>query len=360
MERWELPDAIAEPADSGRRLWAENGILTADRAAGAERLPGRFAYPGLVDCHFHMALRYGGVALGRDEAFANLRAATEHGVLLVRDMGAPGSISLDLPADPNFPNVIACGRQLAIEGGFIEGSHEPVPPDQLIQAALTEIDRGATWVKVLADWEPGGPPSYPMETLREMTAAAHGRGVRVAAHTQASSLAELLHTGVDSIEHGSEIDEPSLHAMAKLGIAWAPTSNAYVRGLAEIDAALARNDLEPQRRVRAETIVRPRVERWLRNANAMAPLAARLGVRLLASTDSVGTVADEVERFVSAGVDPVVAVGSATWDARRYLGTPVLDEGATADVVTFDADPRIDPATLHRPRAILLGGRRIR
>jgi imidazolonepropionase-like amidohydrolase len=359
MERWELPTAISGPSDGGRRLWVENGLLTADRVAGTERLPGRFAVPGLVDSHFHMAFGYGAVPLSRDETFANLRAAAQQGVLLVRDMGAPGGISLNLPADPDFPRVIASGQHLAVPGGFIEGSHDPVPPERLVEAALAEVDRGATWVKIMADSAPDAPPSYPMENVREMAAAIHARGARVAAHTEHGAVHELVHTGVDSIEHGSEMTEETLRVMARLGIAWVPTTNLYLRDLQELDAMLAREDLEPERRGRIETIYRPHVLGVLANIQALLPVATRLGVTLLASTDIIGSVAEDVERFVASGVDPAIAVGAATWDARRYLAAPGLDEGAPADVVTFDEDPRVDPSALSRPRAILLGGRRV-
>jgi imidazolonepropionase-like amidohydrolase len=359
MERWELPTAVTGPTDSGRRLWVENGLLTADAVTGAERLPGSFALPGLVDSHFHMAFGYGAVPLSREETFGNLRAAVLQGVLLVRDMGAPAGISLNLPAEPDFPRVIPSGQHLAIPGGFIEGSHDPVPPERLVEVALAEVARGAKWVKIMADSEPDAPPSYPMEVVRRMASAVHARGARVAAHTEHAAVHELVHNSVDSIEHGSAMTQETLRVMATLGIAWAPTTNLYLRDLEEMDAMLARPDLEPDRRTTIETIYRPHVVAVLANIQALLAVAARLGVRLLASTDIIGTVAEDVERFVASGVDPAVAVGAATWDARRYLGAPGLDEGAPADVVTFDYDPRVDPGVLSSPRAILLGGRRI-
>jgi imidazolonepropionase-like amidohydrolase len=360
MERWELPPAITGPNDSGIRLWSADGTLTADRVAGAERLPGNFAYPGLVDAHFHVAFGYGAVRLSRAQAHANLRAAARHGVLLVRDLGAPHDSSLSLPPEPDFPRVIVAGQHLAIAGGFAEGGHDPVPPERLVEAALAEVDRGATWVKVMTETSLDGPPAYPMATIRAMADAVHARGARVAVHTEFATARELVHAGVDSIEHGPALDEAALHEMARLGIAWTPTTNLYERDLAEIDALLARDNLAPDRRARVATIYRPHAEEAIRHVAELLPIAARVGVTLLASTDTVGTVAEDSATMAKAGVDPLTAVGSATWDARRYLNAPGLVEAAAADVVTFDNDPRADPAVLGRPRAILLNGRRIR
>jgi imidazolonepropionase-like amidohydrolase len=92
----------------------------------------------------------------------------------------------------------------------------------------------------------------------------------------------------------------------------------------------------------------------------MTPLATRLGVVLLASTDNVGSVADDVATLVRYGVDPEIALRAATTGARRFLGAPGLDEGAPADIVTFELDPREDPSVLREPTAILLAGDRIR
>ena len=359
VERWELPPAINGPTDSGRDLWVEDGLLTADPVAGAERLPGRFALPGLVDSHFHMAFGYGAVPLSEEEVHALLRAQVGQGVLLVRDLGAPNGISLNLPAEPDFPRVIAAGQHLAPAGGFIEGSHLPFPVERLVEGALAEVDAGAAWVKIMADGGDDGHANYPMDNVREMADAVHARGARVAAHTEGPVVRELAHTGVDSIEHGSAMDEPTLREMARSGMAWAPTTNLYLKDLAHVDEMLAQPDLEPARRLRLAGW-RQNVEGVLKNVVDLLPVAAGLGVTLLASTDTVGTVVEDVERIAAAGVDPATAIGTATWDARRYLGAAGLEPGAPADVVTFDDDPRDDPSVLGQPVAVVLGGRRVR
>ncbi len=69
-----------------------------------------------------------------------------------------------------------------------------------------------------------------------------------------------------------------------------------------------------------------------------------------------GSSPTEVAELVAAGLPAAAAVGAASWDARRWLGRDGLVEGARADLVVLDEDPLLDPATLRRPRAVVLGG----
>jgi len=357
-QAWQLPEVIG-PAGPGARLWAADGRLTTDSsaAAGAETLPGRFALVGgLVDAHFHMAFLYGAVPIDMDEALGQLTSARDQGVLLVRDLGAHDRLSLRLPDDAGLPRVIGAGQHIAVEGGFVEGSHEPVPVERLVEGAMAEMDAGAMWVKVITDWQPGELP-YPLPVLKEMVEAVHARGGRVAAHAERTGR-DVLAAGVDSIEHGFNLEEDDLGEMARRGVAWAPTTNLFVRDLQQVDEMLAANE-DPDRRVRLEEWRQGVVDQFEGVARTV-PLAARLGVTLLASTDTCGTVADEVERWIGWGVEADVAVGAAAWDARRYLLGDEPVTGASADVVTFDGDPLEDPSVLRRPVAILLRGRRIR
>lgn len=86
--------------------------------------------------------------------------------------------------------------------------------------------------------------------------------------------------------------------------------------------------------------------------------AAEEGVTILAGTDSrpCGRIVDEIRALVKAGVPPHQAIGAASWAARSYLGMPGLAEGAPADAVIYDADPRRDLRQLATPRAIVLRG----
>jgi imidazolonepropionase-like amidohydrolase len=86
------------------------------------------------------------------------------------------------------------------------------------------------------------------------------------------------------------------------------------------------------------------------------------GIPVFVGTDAGGSlphglVAAEVQELVTAGLPPLHALAAATWSARAWLGRPALDEGAPADLVVYDTDPREDVRVLAAPRRIVLNGR---
>jgi len=82
-------------------------------------------------------------------------------------------------------------------------------------------------------------------------------------------------------------------------------------------------------------------------------------VTLLAGTDSrpCGRVIDEIRALAGAGVPAQLAIGAGSWAARSYLGIAGLGEGAPADAVVYDVDPRRDLGQLAALRAVVLCGR---
>ena len=107
----------------------------------------------------------------------------------------------------------------------------------------------------------------------------------------------------------------------------------------------------------------PAVERWVHDCvERIEPLIVRAqerGVVLLAGTDGVFPVTREVARLQQAGLDPAVALATASSAARSALGEPGLDGGAPADLLWFAADPRGSPELLERPDLVLLHGERV-
>jgi imidazolonepropionase-like amidohydrolase len=89
--------------------------------------------------------------------------------------------------------------------------------------------------------------------------------------------------------------------------------------------------------------------------------AVEAGLPVLAGTDAGlvphGLVATEVALLVQAGIDPLVALGAASWTARSWLGLPGIEDGAPADLVAYRDDPRTDPAVLTEPTVVVLDGR---
>jgi imidazolonepropionase-like amidohydrolase len=141
------------------------------------------------------------------------------------------------------------------------------------------------------------------------------------------------------------LDPDLLDQMAAQGTALVPTLNAFAASAFRVRAG------DPG----------PRRDAYLTGWAAMPPTvraAYEAGVTVLAGTDThpCGTVAEEVERLISAGLPWEAAVGAASWTARAWLGLPGLTDGAPADLVIYDEDPVAHPDILHHPRLIILRG----
>ncbi|WP_405063817.1 amidohydrolase family protein [Kribbella sp. NBC_01505] len=344
MTRWVF-DGVGLP--SGERVRVEVG------SGAAEPLPGRFVLPGLVDSHCHLTVGlqdHTPVALDEGAARAMLDELGQAGVRAVRDVGGDRSITLKLAAHPEDgrPLVLAAGRFFAPEASYFNGIYEPVPADQLVAAVEAELDAGATWIKLVADFPPVGPdgpipgsamtPNYEPDAVAQLIATAHARGARVAAHLQTALVSELVQAGVDSVEHGEVITAKDLEVLGARGGGWTPTLSAY--GPPDPNATPQQAE---RRRARTEHIAE------------MLPLARQYGVHVLAGSDMVGTVAGEVDQLVKHGLTVTQALEAASTSAADFLGLTTTD-----NLVTYDADPREHPAVLATPTAVVLRGHRIR
>ena len=346
-----LPDGD-RPAD----LWVdEAGCLVGEPVPAAERLPGRYVVPGLVDAHAHPAVggAVGGpVALGGAEALEALTAWAASGVCLVRDAGSPGGLVLQLDLPIGMPRLQAAGRFLAPAGRYFPALlPEGAPEQQLTELALGELGRGGQWVKLIADFpaiaggRPSGPPAptYSGEAVEAMVTAVHAAGGRVAAHVNTDLVAPLVRAGVDSIEHGIAMDESVLRLMAQTGAAWTPT----------LCAVLGVPGTAPEAARRRAADYRPRLRELL-------PLAHRLGVPILTGTDTAGSVAREVALLAEHGLEPTAALEAATTTGYRFLGESFDTPGLPATLVTYEHDPREDLTALSAPAAVIINGIRVR
>jgi imidazolonepropionase-like amidohydrolase len=177
-----------------------------------------------------------------------------------------------------------------------------------------------------------------------VTSAVHAMGGKVSVHGQtAAGCANAVAAGVDSLEHGMHLDPGLLGQMAAQGTALVPTLNAFAAAAFRVRAR------DPG----------PRRDSFLAGWASMpsrARAAHEAGVTVLAGTDThpCGTVAEEVERLISAGLPRAAAVGAASWTARAWLGLLGLTDGAPADLVIFDEDPVAHPDVRHHPRRIIL------
>jgi imidazolonepropionase-like amidohydrolase len=346
-----LPDGAAV-----EEWWISGGVWRDAPVTGARDLPGGWFLPGgLVDAHAHLTMNLNRYALPDGSPAlirANLAAQRAAGVLAVRDAGlAWGGQLAGTP--PEGPRVQAAGRLLAAPGrGYPQICHW-VHAERLVETALAEVRAGATWVKVMADF-PGAdgnwfaaPPSYPADVLAELVEAVHAAGARVMGHSTGLGAANLVSAGVDTVEHGMQLDDALLEEMARRGIAWSLTLATALRHV----GSLAALDTPVGRYIRGE----------LARVRQLLPRAATLGVPLLAGTDELphGAIVEEVSQLRAFGLAPVQALAAASTGARAFLGLPGLRAGSPGDVVTYAADPRDDPAALTRPATIVFAGARI-
>jgi imidazolonepropionase-like amidohydrolase len=336
-----LPDG--EPID----LFADGDRWTTDPVTGAELVAEGWLLPGLVDAHTHPGAEEPGRPLDHDVLRADLRAHVAAGVALIRAPGLAGDPPDWFGQDEDGPRAVHAGPWIAQHGQFFDGWGRRPEPAELPAVAAAQAARTG-WAKIVIDWRPGD-EILPAAVLREAVRRVHEAGGRLAVHSQhPEGGAVAVEAGVDSVEHGMGLDPLLLPRMAERGTALTPT-------LAVITASLERARTGPDG---------PGKDWYVAGAGVHGRLTAaavEAGVTVLAGTDSRphGRVADEIRALVGAGVSPHNAIAAASWAARAYLGLPGLTEGAPADAVVFDADPRADLSQLDKPRAVILRGRRM-
>ena len=343
-----LPDG--EP----RVLYVVDGRITLEKQAGAETVATGWVVPGLVDAHCHLGLDDDG---GTTAEVTEQQALDDRdaGALLVRDAGSAVDTSWIHDRD-DLPRLIRAGRHIARTKRYIRNYAHEVEPADLAAYVAQEAQRGDGWVKLVGDWisrETGDlAPSFSPEEFAEAIAVAHAYGAKVTAHCFGTAvLPGLVEAGIDCIEHGTGVTLDLVEAMAAGGTALVPTVMQvdkfpeYAESGAEKfpDYAATMTDLHARRR---ETIMS----------------AHEAGVALYAGTDGGGVrkhgnIAGEVVAMADLGMSNADALGAASWRARAWLGwNPLLDEGAPADLVVYDADPLADLSVLARPTCVMLRG----
>jgi imidazolonepropionase-like amidohydrolase len=155
---------------------------------------------------------------------------------------------------------------------------------------------------------------------------------------------------VDSIEHGTGLTDDLIDAVAQAGIAVVPTL-INIDNFPEFAAQGEEKFPAYAAHMRAlHTTSRERVRRtWA------------AGVPVYVGTDAGGTLPhgllrEEIRALVAAGIPQHEVIARASWQGREWLGLPGLVEGAPADLVSYDADPRVDASALDVPRRIVLRG----
>ena len=334
--------------------------------------------PGMFDCHEHFTGDGGVDTMDRllndtPEAFTlkavvNCKRALMSGVTSARDVGARFGINIQIAQDAASgailgPRIIASGEWFQFPGTWPPGlTRLTETPEELLLAIQDQIEKGAGLIKVGATgFRPNGEqfPSLGPEALEVAVRAAHEAGLKIAAHCHGyEGTRQAVDAGIDSIDHGTFMDEETVQLMAQKGIYHVPTMSTWdTRERLANEFGASKEEWEDiSKRKEAST--------------ASFKRSLKAGVKIAAGTDAGGSparhgfVARELELMVDSGMSPKAALESATRVAADLLGT--LDEvgtievGKQADMVLIDGDPHSDLAALRNVWAVFLGGRRIR
>jgi imidazolonepropionase-like amidohydrolase len=222
--------------------------------------------------------------------------------------------------------------------------------DALVQAAVRQLDDGADFVKLYLDGPDTDAAPFTVGEVRAVVDAAHQRGARVTAHSGQLAGAKVgAEAGVDSLEHGFQLDADVVRTMAANGVAMVST-------LAVLESwrSFATTTSNPRF---AEPAGRARIAARREWAHESVRLAARAGVLIAAGTDFGGgslranQLAWEIECLVTAGLQPWQALAAATRNGGTLLGEPdagVIRAGGPADFVLVHGDPLSDPSAMWR------------
>ena len=346
-------DTTVLPGGERRDLFVVDGRFTFQPHPDAVTIhTGGYAIPGLVDAHAHLAMNSPNPGGSIDDQIrASARAQLEAGVLLVREPGSPTRAARDL--GDGLPHVVTAGRFLAAPGGYFPGMAREVTPEALAGAALDEFAWSGQWVKLIGDFFGSDgtiTPSWPDEVLAEAAAAVHDAGGRITMHCMTIGAAtQAVESGFDAIEHGTRMTSDLIEEMGRRQMTWVPTMaildplRAMIgpSGSADRDELMAGFDSHP----------------------SMVRHGSEHGVRILAGTDAGmvphGVVGTEIRLLAAAGLSARDALAAGSWEARRYLGLPLIEEGAPADLVIYPDDPTEDFDVLGHPSLVMLGGVRL-
>lgn len=330
--------------------------------------------PGMVDAHSHVTLPGGShwIDRGADPPDELLEVAEHNGDLLgragvrwARDVGSPLAVdpqdgrrrALSLRvrerwrSDLNRPRIRVAGTWIGHSGVLTGGlAIEADDGPALLKAASTQLEDGADFLKLYLDGPKKEEAPWSTDDVRAVVQLAHGRGAKVTAHSGFLVGARVgIDAGVDSLEHGFELDSDAVAKMARQGTFLVSTL-AIFRSW----ASFAQTTTLP-RFVGDEG--RERTARRRERAIESVRLARRAGVRIATGTDFGGGslranhLAWEVESLVEAGLQPWDALASATVRGGELLGEKDagrIVEGGPADFFLVHGDPLTDPTALWR------------
>ena len=337
---------------------------------------------GLMDVHTHLTMNPDFdpfrevTSTSAKEAIngaVNARKTLMAGFTTVRNVGAGGFVDVDLRDAVNSgqvagPHMLVSGPAMGITGGHCDDNLLPVQyravgdgvADGIAQVqhkVRENIKYGADVIKICATGgvlSKGDDPQasqYTLEEMQAIVADAHRLGRKVAAHAHgAQGILWASEAGVDSIEHGSYIDDAAIAMMKKHGTYLVPT--LYLE-----DWQIQNGHLPAfyhQKMVDVSAVAKQNIKH-----------AMQSGVKIALGTDAAvyphGLNAHELDVYVNQlGMTPLVALQTATMNAADLLGwtakTGTLEPGKWADIIAVDKNPLDDVRTLQDVKFVMKSG----
>ena len=363
--------------------------------AGHTDLSAHSCMPGLIDMHVHLtnetqkqvdALRDTLTLNPADQAFKSVAMAQKTlmaGFTTVRDLGASDGLNVSLKraiddGSVPGPRMFTSGKSIATTGGHADptnslsqrlstalgapGPNEGVvnSPEEGRAAVRARYKEGADLIKVtatggvLSQARSGQNAQYTEEELRAIIATAKDYGFRVAAHAHGNEgIKRALRAGVDSIEHGTMMDDETMSLFKKHGAYYVPTISA---GRYVADKAKDPDYYSP--------LVRPKAAAIGPQIQGTFARAYKAGVKIAFGTDAGvfphGDNAREFAYMVEAGMPALEAIRSATLsaaallDQSKTLGS--IEPGYTADIIAVSGDPLRDVSVLQQVKFVMKDG----
>ena len=338
-------------------------------------LAGRWLMPGVFDCHAHIGLSTLNVAEGLRkpitrwtfEAGHNARVTLDAGVTFVRDAGGADagirdSIAAGLIPGPTLQVSIVLLSQTGGHGdGYLPGGGLEIPteylipdypgrppyladgPDEMRLATRAILRAGADWLKLCAT---GGvlsladdvdTPKLTQEELNAIVDESHALRRKTAAHAHGAEGAKRsIRAGIDSIEHGTFLDDEALDMMKQRGTYLVPTLMAP-HGIQE--------QIDKGTYIPAPILTKAKAA--IAAGHQMFQKALAKGVKIGMGTDAGvyphGRNTEEFHLMVDLGMKPIDALKAGTSADAELLGLAeklgTLEPGKIADVVAVPGDP---------------------
>jgi imidazolonepropionase-like amidohydrolase len=323
---------------------------------------------------------------------SNARITLASGFTTVRDLGgnARGMRALREGVergDIDGPTIVNAGNAISVSGGhadptnglaegYADALHQHVistcdGPDDCRRAVRQQVALGAQVIKymstggVLSNVSGGLGRAMTDDEMKAVIDTAHGLGRKVATHSHAAAGTKAAITaGVDTVDHGSFLDDEAIKLFKARGTWLVPTMMAPLAALAQARAGM----LPPA--------VIPKAEEAAAAAFASHQRAIAAGVKIAFGTDTGvskhGDNAQEFALLVKAGLSPAEALKTATVNAADALGRSAsigtIAPGKDADIIALTGSPleeitrmqEIDfvmrHGTVHKSKTMQIGG----